>query len=102
MIEDEKIDILEGIDVDETNKSKERMLCHYWHFLHKNFSYGPHICDGCYNVSQKSKDFKNTAIVNIKKNAYRIYFQYMTKHKAKKIINKFDLIGKMGNIYCNN
>ena len=38
----------------------------------------------------------------LKKNAYRIYFQHINKHKAKKIINKFDLIGKMGNIYCNN
>ena len=67
MIEYERIDILEGIDVDKTNKSKECMLCHYWYFLHKNFSYGPYICDGCYNISQKSKDFKNIAIAYIKK-----------------------------------
>ena len=46
-------------------------------------------------------DFKNIAIVHIKKSTYRIYFQHMSKHKAKKIMNKFDLIGKMGNIYCN-
>ena len=31
----ERIDILEGIDVDKTNKSKECMLCHYWYFLIK-------------------------------------------------------------------
>ena len=57
MIEYKKIDILEGIDVDKTNKSKECMLCNYWYFLNKNFSHGPYICDGCYNISQKSKDF---------------------------------------------
>ena len=51
MIKYERIDILEGIDVDKTNKSKERMLCHYWYFLNKNFSYGLYICDGCYNIS---------------------------------------------------
>ena len=78
------------------------MLYHYWYFLNKIFSYGSYICDGCDNISQKSKDFKNIAIVHIKKNAYRIYFQHINKHKAKKIINKFDLIGKVGNIYCNN
>ena len=50
---------------------------------------------------QKSTDFKNIAIVHIKKIAYRIYFQHMSKHEAKKIINKFDLIRKMRNIYCN-
>ena len=41
MIEYERIDILEGIDVDKTNKLKECMLCHHWYFLNKNFSYGP-------------------------------------------------------------
>ena len=33
----------ERIDVDKTNKSKECMLCHYWYFLYKNFSYGPYF-----------------------------------------------------------
>ena len=30
MLEYDKIDILEGIDIDKTNKSKECMLCQYW------------------------------------------------------------------------
>ena len=51
------IDILKGIDVDKTNKSKEWMFCHYWYFLDNNFSYGPHLCDGCYNIMQKSNNF---------------------------------------------
>ena len=80
MIEYERIDILEGIDVDKTNKSKECMLCHYWYFLNINFSYGPYICHGCYNISQKSKDFKNIVIVHIEKKC----FQHINKHKAKK------------------
>ena len=33
MIENKMVDILEGINVDKTNKSKERMLCHYCFFL---------------------------------------------------------------------
>ena len=67
MIEYERIDISERIDIDKTNKSKEYKFCHYWYFLNKNFGYGPYICDDCYNFSQKSKDFKNIAIVHIKK-----------------------------------
>ena len=47
-------------------------------------SYGPFTCDGCYDMVQRSTDFKNIAIVHIKKSAYRIYFQHMSKHKAKK------------------
>ena len=84
MIEYKKIDISERIDVDKTNKSKECMLCHYWYFLHKNFSYGPYLCDGCYNMTQKSIDFKNIDIVYVKGNAYRIHFWYMSKHKRKR------------------
>ena len=65
MIEYKRIGILEGIDVDKTNKPKECILCHYWYFLNKNFSYGPYIGDGCCDISQKSKDFKNIAVVHI-------------------------------------
>ena len=72
------------------------------YFLDKNFSYGPYLCDGCYNMTQKSTDFKNIAIVHIKKSAYRIYFPYMNKHKAKKLMTNFDLIDKMRSIMnCN-
>ena len=67
----------------------------------KNFSYGPFTCDGWYNIVQKSTDFKNIAIVRVKNNGYRIYFKDISKHKAKKLMNKFDLICKMGNIYFN-
>ena len=102
MLKYNRIDISEGIDVDKTNESRECKFCHYWYFLNKNFSYGPFTCDGCYNIVQRSTDFKNIAIIHVKKTAYRIYFQHMSKHEAKKIMNKFDLIGKMEIIYCNN
>ena len=101
MLKYDRIDISEGIDINKTNKSKECKLCHHWYFLDKNFKYGPYLCDGCYDISQKSTDFKNIAIVHIKKSAYRIYFQHMNKHKAKKLIKKFDPIDKTGSINCN-
>ena len=103
MLEYERINILEGIDVDKTDKSKEFMFCHYWYFLNKNFKYRPYLCDGCYDIVQKSTDFKDITIVLVRKNAYRFYFRYMNKHKANKLINKFDLIDKTGSIInCNN
>ena len=95
MLEYKRTDISEGIDDDMSNKSKECMLCHYWYFFDKNFSYGPYLCDGCYNFSQKSIDSKNIAIVHIKKNACRIYFQYMSKHEAKKLMTNSNLVDKM-------
>ena len=65
-------------------------------FLDKNFSYGPYLCDGCYNIMQKSNDFKNIAIVHVKKSAYRIYFLYMSKREAKKLMDNSNLSDKKG------
>ena len=96
MLEYDRIDVSEGIDVDATNKLKECMLCHYWYFLDKNFSYGPYLCDGCYNIMQKSINFKNIAIVHVKESAYRIYFLYMSKHEAKRLMANSNLINKKG------
>ena len=66
MLKYDRIDISEGIDVDKTNESRECKFCHYWYFLNKNFSYGPFTCDGCYNIVQRSTDFKDIAIVHVR------------------------------------
>ena len=95
MLEYDRIDISEGIDVDATNKSKKSMLCHYWYFLDKNFNYGPYLCNGCYNIMQKSINFKNIAIVHVRESAYRIYFLGISKHEAKKLMNNTNLSDKM-------
>ena len=96
MIEYERIDISDGIDISKTNKSKECMFCHYWYFLDKNFSYGPYLCDDCYNIMQKSINFKNIATVHVRESAYRIYFLYMSKREAKKLMNSSNLSDKKG------
>ena len=70
------------------------MLCHYWYFLDKNFSYGPYLCDGCYNIMQKSIKFKNIAIARVKKSVYRIYFLDMSKREAKTLMTNSNLIDK--------
>ena len=103
MLKYDKIDIIEGIDLDKTNKSKECMFCHYWYYLNKNFSYGPFSCDGCYNIVQRSTDFKNIAIIHLKKKVHTEFIlKILLNIKQKKIMNKFNLVGKTGNIYCNN
>ena len=75
MLEYDKSDILEGIDINKTNESKECMLCPYWYFLNKKFSYGPYLCDCCYNIVQKFISFKNIAIAHIKK----VYTEFIFK-----------------------
>ena len=100
MLKYDKIGITEGIDLDKTNKSRECMFCHYWYYLNKIFGSGPFTCDGCYNMVQRSTDFKNIAIVHVKKTAYRVHFKDISKNKAKKLMSKFHLVGKTGDIYC--
>ena len=94
MLEYERIDISEGININKTNNSRECMLCHYWAFLDKNFSYGPYLCDGCYNIMQKSNIFGNIVIAHIKKIVYRIYFLYISKREAKILMVNSSLIDK--------
>ena len=62
MLEYDKIDILEGIDIDKTNG------------LNKGFKYEPYLCNGCHDLMQKAMNFNCVAIVSIKGNDYRIHF----------------------------
>ena len=96
MLEYERIDISDGIDIDMSDESKECMLCHHWYFLDENFSYGPYLCDACYNIMQKCNKFKNIAIAHVKKSTYSIYFLYMSKREAKKLMANSNLIDKKG------
>ena len=66
MLEYDRIDVSERIDVNKTNFTRECNICHYWYFLDKNFSYGPYLCDGFCKLMQKSMDFKNITIVYVK------------------------------------
>ena len=75
------------------------MLCHYWYFLDKSFSYGPYLCDRCYNMMQKCNKLKNIAIVHVKESAYRICFLFMSKREAKKLMVNSNLTEKKGILY---
>ena len=67
MLAYERINISDGLDVNESDKSKKCMLCHHRYFLDRNFSYWPYLCDGYYNMTQKCNELKNIAIIPIKK-----------------------------------
>ena len=90
MLEYDRIDFSEGIDINKTNASKECDICHYWYFLDKNFNYEPYLCNGCHDLMQKAMNF-NAAIVSIKGNDYIIHFWYMSKDDAISIIDNSSL-----------
>ena len=86
MLEYDRIDISEGIDINKTKASKERGICHYWYLLNKGFKYEPYLCNGCHDLMQKAMTFNDVAIVSIKGNEYRIHFWYMSKNDALHIM----------------
>ena len=96
MLEYNKIDISEGIDINKTNASKECKICHYWYFKDIGFKYEPYLCNGCHGLMQKAMNFNDVAIVSVKGSDYRIHFWYMYKDDAINIMNNSDLSDKTG------
>ena len=100
MLEYERIDISEGIDVNKTNLSKECDICHYWYFKDIGFKYENyldyHDCHGCHDLIQKAMSFNNVAVVYVKGNAYRIHFWHMSRDDAINIMNDSNLVDKNG------
>ena len=43
MLENDRIDISEGIDINKRNASKECDICHFWYFKDKTFKYEPYL-----------------------------------------------------------
>ena len=95
MLEYDRIDISEGIDMDKTSKSKECDICHYWYVLDKNFKYEKYLCNGCHDLMEKTMNVNAVAIVSIKGNDYRIHFWYMSKNDAIVLITNSNLKIKM-------
>ena len=74
MLEYDRIDNSEVLDMSKTNKSRECDICHYWHFLDKNFNYEEYLCNSCQDLIQKAMNFNDVSIAPIKVSDYRIHF----------------------------
>ena len=99
MLEYDRIDISEGIDIKKCKEtSKERNLCKFYYFLDKNFNYGPYLCDGCYDMFMKAVSIKNLAIINHSGNHYRVNFALMSKKDAYNLIETAVIMGEKGTL----
>ena len=94
MLEYDRIDISEGIDVNRTSLSKECDICFCWYFKDIGFKYEKYLCNGCHDLMQKGMGFNNVAIVYVKGSAYRIHFWYMSKDDAINIVDGSNLVDK--------
>ena len=94
MLEYNRIDISEGVDVNKTNLLKECDTCHYWYFKDIGFKYEKYLRNSCHDLMQKVMSFNNVAIVYAKGSAYRIQFWYMSKDDAINIMTNSNLVNK--------
>ena len=99
MLEYDRIDISEGIDVNKTNTSKWCDISDYCYFKDIGFKYEPYLCNSCHYLLQKVMSFNDVAIVYVKESAYRIHFGYMSKDDAISIMNNSNLVDKK--VFCN-
>ena len=86
MLQYEKIDVSEGIDVNKTSASKECELCHYCFFKDFRFKFEEHVCNRCHNLLTMAHFLKNIAILSAKGTTVRCLLMGISKNEAEKNI----------------
>ena len=87
MLQYQKIDISEGIDINKTNASKECEVCHYWFFKDIGFIFEEHVCNKCHDALTISHFLKKIAILSAKGNTYRCILMGSSKNEGLKRLN---------------
>ena len=87
MVQYEKIDVSEGIDVNKTSVSKEYMLCHYWYFKDVGFKFQPHVCNKCHDILLTAYKLKNIAILNVKGVDFRCILSGISEDESVNRLN---------------
>ena len=87
MLQYEKIDVSEGIDVNKTSASKECELCHYWFFKDIGFKFEEHVCNKCHDLLTIAYSLKNIAILNAKGATFRCILMGISKNEGLKRLN---------------
>ena len=84
MLQYEKSDVSEGIEVNKTNASKEYELCHYWLFKDIGFKFEEHVYNRCHDLLTMAYSLKNVAILSVKRATFRCLLMGISKNEALK------------------
>ena len=99
MLEYDRIDISEGIDINKCEETSARSsLCKFYYFLDKNFSKGPFLCNGCCDMSLKAVSMQNLTIINHNRNHYLVNFAFISKKDAYNLIKNAVIMGEKGTL----
>ena len=86
MIQLEKIEDSEGVDLDKTDKSKERKVCHY-NYFDNGFKSDLKICNRC---DWEIKSFREFPIITANDVGYRFLMFDMTEEDLIEFIKIFE------------
>ena len=70
MIQYQKTDVSEGIDVNKTSASKECKLCHYWFFKDVGFKFEEHVSNGCHDLLTMAHSLKKYSYIECKRSYF--------------------------------
>ena len=87
MLQYDRIDVLEGIDINKISESKEYMFYHYWYFEEVGYKFQRYVCNGSHAVSMMAYELKNIAIVNAKGVNYRCILWGINKNDVVDRLN---------------
>ena len=51
MLQYERTDVSVGNDLNNLDKSKRCVICHYWYFKDTGYKYEPLVCNRCHDLS---------------------------------------------------
>ena len=64
MLQYNKIDASEGIDIIKLNKSNETMIFHYWYFKDTGYQFEPCFWNNRHDISMMAYELRNIALVS--------------------------------------
>ena len=85
MLQYQKLDVSEGIDVNKTSATKEYELCDYWIFKDVGFKFEEHVSNRCHDLLTMAYSSKNIAILSAKGATFRCLL--IGKNEALKKLN---------------
>ena len=87
MLQYQKNNVSEVIDVNKTSALKERELCHYWFFKDIGFKFKEHVCNKCHDLLMIAYSLKDIAILNAKGATFRCILMGISKHEGLRRLN---------------
>ena len=92
----DKTNVSEGTHVNNTSKTRECDICHYWYFLDKGFKFQRGICNCCHDALMILLNLSDIAILNSHVADLGCIISGTSKSEARNLMQNIDLTEKSG------